>query len=196
MLVDLDSLITTGTRIHGGAGRSKPFKLIDAARRVASGGDPASLASEIRSTRRKILEVATADDPVQAVFKLDLATAAGDDMMAKSRKGLGQMLLGTLAERSFEESYRNIVQRDELRLEDSRLGRTDTDYRVFDERDRPVFRINIKFHGSPFRKAKELVGLDPHDCFALATYKIHCNWLPGCGLGSIYLDCTFSEDMA
>ena len=83
------------------------------------------------------------------------------------------MLLGTLAERCFEASYRNIVQTDELRLEDDRSGRTDTDYRVFNGQDRPVFRINIKFHGSPFRKAVELVNLAPNDCFALATYKIH-----------------------
>ena len=172
MLADLNSLIAAATAIYGDAEESKPFKLVDAANRVRSGSDPAALAAEIRSTRKRILEVAGADDPIQAVFKLDLAAAARDDMMAKARKGLGQMLLGTLAERSFEESYRNVVQRDELRLEDSRSGRTDTDYRVFDERDRPVFRINIKFHGSPFRKARELVGLDPHDCFALATYKI------------------------
>ena len=83
------------------------------------------------------------------------------------------MLLGTLAERCFETSYRNIVQTDELRLDDDRSGRTDTDYRVFNGQDRPVFRINIKFHGSPFRKAVELVDLTPDDCFALATYKIH-----------------------
>lgn len=38
---------------------------------------------------------------------------------------------------------------------------------------RPVFRINIKFHGARFRKAAAIVGLDPADCFALATYKIH-----------------------
>jgi hypothetical protein len=33
--------------------------------------------------------------------------------------------------------------------------------------------MNIKFHGSEFRMARELVGLDPKDCFALATYKIN-----------------------
>jgi len=36
----------------------------------------------------------------------------------------------------------------------------------------PVCRMNIKFHGTMFRRAQELVGLDPDDCFALATYKI------------------------
>jgi hypothetical protein len=32
--------------------------------------------------------------------------------------------------------------------------------------------VNIKFHGSLFKRAKEMVGLEPDDCFALATYKI------------------------
>ena len=39
--------------------------------------------------------------------------------------------------------------------------------------NRPVFRINIKFHGSPFRGSEDLVGLASGDCFALATYKIY-----------------------
>jgi hypothetical protein len=38
---------------------------------------------------------------------------------------------------------------------------------------RPVWRINIKFSGSLFRKAAAYVSLEPYDCFPLATYKIH-----------------------
>jgi hypothetical protein len=53
-----------------------------------------------------------------------------------------------------------------------REGRTDTDYRLHNGRGRPIYRVNIKFHGSPFRRAPEMVGLDSADCFALATYKI------------------------
>jgi hypothetical protein len=34
-------------------------------------------------------------------------------------------------------------------------------------------RLNIKFHGTLFRDAMRYVGLDPGDCFALATYKIN-----------------------
>src|SRR5262249_36554143 len=36
----------------------------------------------------------------------------------------------------------------------------------------PVFRLNIKFHGTLFQNAREMVGLEPEDCFALATYKV------------------------
>jgi hypothetical protein len=85
---------------------------------------------------------------------------------------LGQLLLGLLAERRFEEVYKSTLGTTELRLEDSRASRDDTDYRVLNGKGRPVFRINIKFHGSLFRNAREEVGLDTEDCFALATYKI------------------------
>lgn len=39
--------------------------------------------------------------------------------------------------------------------------------------ERPVCRFNIKFHGTLFKQAVDYVGLQPEDCFALATYKIH-----------------------
>jgi hypothetical protein len=72
----------------------------------------------------------------------------------------------------FETLYKHEIGNDDLKLEDSRTTRNETDYRVLDAGAHPVFRINIKFHGTQFRKAKELVGLEPEDCFALATYKI------------------------
>ncbi len=61
----------------------------------------------------------------------------------------------------------------ELELRDLRESRSDTDYRLYNGRGRPVYRVNIKFHGSLFRRAPEMVNLEPEDCFALATYKIH-----------------------
>ena len=173
MLTNLEDLLGAAARVYGIAEKPKPFALLEAVRRIGSGEEPGEIAREIRSTRKKVLEVTSADDPIRAVFKLSLADASAPEAISRARRGVGQMLLGTLAERCFETNYRNIVQTDELRLEDDRSGRTDTDYRVFNGQDRPVFRINIKFHGSPFRKAVELVGLTPNDCFALATYKIH-----------------------
>ena len=173
MLKDANSLIASAKTIFNSSETPKPFMLLEAAGRVRSGEDPAAIAREIRSTRRRVQEVAEATDPIRAVFGLGLSDAAGNDVLTKTRRGLGQMLVGTLAERSFEGTYRSVVRTDELRLEDDRAGRTDTDYRVYNGQDRPVFRINIKFHGSPFRKAVELVGLDTSDCFPLATYKIY-----------------------
>jgi hypothetical protein len=60
----------------------------------------------------------------------------------------------------------------DIRLLDQRERRTDTDYRLVNGQGRPLYRLNIKFHGAQFRNAKEYVGLDPSDCFPLATYKI------------------------
>ena len=173
MLTNVEDLLTSARKIFTSSQMPKPFALLEAASRVTHGEDPSNIAREIRSTRVKVQEVADATDPIRAVFGLSLTDASSHDVMAKTRRGVGQMLLGTLAERSFEAAYRNVVQTDQLRLEDDRAGRTDTDYRVFNGLDRPVFRINIKFHGSPFRKAIELVGLESADCFPLATYKIY-----------------------
>ena len=173
MLTNVDALLAIARKIFSASEIPKPFALLEAASRVAQGEDPSTIAREIRSTRAKVQEVADATDPIRAVFGLSLTDAFSDDVLAKTRRGVGQMLLGTLAERSFEATYRSIVQTDELRLEDDRAGRTDTDYRVYNGQDRPVFRINIKFHGSSFRRAAELVGLESSDCFPLATYKIY-----------------------
>ena len=173
MLTDLNGLLAVARQLYGVGDIPKPFALLEAVNRVESGEDASAIAKGIRSTRKKVLEVATAPDPISTVFDANLTTTGSEEALTKARRGIGQMLLGTLAERSFEATYRGVVQTDELRLEDDRSGRTDTDYRVFNGQDRPVFRINIKFHGSPFRKASDLVGLRPDDCFPLATYKIH-----------------------
>jgi len=86
---------------------------------------------------------------------------------------LGQLLVGRAAEMAFEDIYRSEMESHELELRDIRESRTDTDYRLYNGQGRPAYRINIKFHGSLFRRAPEFVGLEPEDCFALATYKIH-----------------------
>jgi hypothetical protein len=92
---------------------------------------------------------------------------------ARVRATIGQLIIGNLAERVFEDTYRDTVGTTELRLQDDRSGGGDTDYLVLNGQDRRVFRLNIKFHGSQFRNAEVLVGLAPEDCFALATYKIY-----------------------
>jgi len=82
------------------------------------------------------------------------------------------LIVGQCAEIIFEAMYKAHTHTTELELRDLREGRSDTDYRLYNGKGRPVYRINIKFHGSLFRRAKEMVGLEPEDCFALATYKI------------------------
>lgn len=96
-----------------------------------------------------------------------------ESLAAKGTQVLGQMLVGKCAEVAFEQIYRDEMHSSEFALRDLREGRSDTDYRLYNGGGRPVYRINIKFHGSQFRRAAEFVGLEPTDCFALATYKIH-----------------------
>jgi hypothetical protein len=60
----------------------------------------------------------------------------------------------------------------EFSFEDESAAGTETDLVVMDSKKRPAFRINIKAHGTFFREAKKMVGLEPDDAYALATYKI------------------------
>jgi hypothetical protein len=95
------------------------------------------------------------------------------DQAKKVRQTLGTLILGRAAEIAFEDIYQSAMGKSEFELVDMREGRSDTDYRLLNGGKRPLFRINIKFFGSNFRRGPELVGLDPEDCFPLATYKIH-----------------------
>ena len=81
-------------------------------------------------------------------------------------------MLGFLAEAHFEKSADHLLHAGGFRISDDRAESSDTDYRLLDSDNRPVCRLNIKFHGTLFRAAEEYVGLKPEDCFALATYKI------------------------
>jgi hypothetical protein len=83
------------------------------------------------------------------------------------------LVLGQAAELAFEDIYRSEMgQEVDFQLLDLREGYTDTDYRVLNGKGRAIYRLNIKFFGSVFRRGAELVGLEPDDCFPLATYKI------------------------
>jgi hypothetical protein len=93
-------------------------------------------------------------------------------LLKRAREGIAQMLQGLLAERHFESMALALIGVHGYTLEDQRVGRTDTDYRLIDPESRPLFRLNIKFHGTLFAAANEYVNLEPADCFALATYKI------------------------
>jgi hypothetical protein len=124
--------------------------------------------------RKRVVLLQGSHDPVTAAFGVDLSTTT-PKVQQRAHRGetmLGQLLLGTLAEQAFEAIYHRILGASEFRIDDYRESRNDTDYRVLNGGGRPLFRINSKFHGSLFRQAKDWVGLDPEDCFPLATYKI------------------------
>jgi hypothetical protein len=103
----------------------------------------------------------------------DIADQLTDSRLQSRRKGIAQMLLGTLAEQQFVKLAREVTGGRDFRIEDHVRARSDTDFRLFNGQDRPLLRMNIKFHGTLFRQAREQVDLEPEDCFALATYKIN-----------------------
>lgn len=136
-------------------------------------GEPIrSAARAARTTAATLDRIVRAEDRLMAA----LGVTAGEltpEGIRKARQILGNLLLGRAAEIAFETIYREVMRTNELELVDLREARNDTDYRVLNGQRRSVYRLNIKFHGSAFRRAPELVGLQPEDCFALATYKIY-----------------------
>jgi hypothetical protein len=173
LLQGMEDLQKVLARLYGEAPAPKPFLMLRSLERLQKGHPLQQLAKELRTTPKHLQALADAQDPVSRALGTDLATTASDDRMKKARAILGQLLLGVIAERAFEEIYKTTMATSELRLEDDRESRSDTDYRAINGLGRAVFRINIKFHGTLFRNATDLVGLDPADCFALATYKIY-----------------------
>jgi hypothetical protein len=154
--------------IFGNDPLPRPFDLLEiSSARLAEPGKKLSVAA-----RRLIEELRASGNPTLRALDLPADFAPEPRQRERVQTMLGQLLLGLLAERAFEAIYKQTLGTTELRLEDSRQARSDTDYRVLNGQGRPVFRMNIKFHGTLFRQARELVGLEPADCFALATYKI------------------------
>lgn len=167
-LHDLEDVLS---RVYPEGNAPKPLHLLRALRQVRWGTSVAEAAKAVQTTAANLSSVVEASDPVTRL--LGEPAIDHDAKADKVRATIGQLIIGNLAERVFEETYRRTVGTRDLQLQDDRSGGGDTDYLVRNGQGRQVFRLNIKFHGSQFRKAQELVGLAPEDCFALATYKIY-----------------------
>lgn len=88
------------------------------------------------------------------------------------RRRVAGLIVGKVSELEFEHRYRTVMKGQEFDFEDQSGAGTETDFLVLNGRRRRAFRINIKAHGTYFKEARRFVGLEPHDTFALATYKI------------------------
>lgn len=151
----------------------KPFHVLEGIENVKQGQSVKDAAKAVRTTSRALEALLDVRHPEYELLGLSPADLTEED---RNRAGviLGQLLIGQAAEMAFEDIYREgIGPGVEFKLVDLREGRSDTDYRVLNGRDRPIYRVNIKFFGSTFRRAEEMVGLQPDDCFPLATYKIY-----------------------
>lgn len=164
-----DFLRTVG-RIHGSSAWPSPLHVFQGLELLRSGEAMDVAARQVGTTTARLRRAQNARDPFLDVLGESLPPSSV--VVNERAPMLGNLVLGRAAEIVFEELYRREMPSTEFRLVDLREGRTDTDYRMYNGQDRPVYRINIKFHGARFRRAVELVGLEPKDCFALATYKI------------------------
>lgn len=150
----------------------RPLHVLQAARQVDRGQDLVAAARAAGTPRARLEAVVGSGSRVERVLGMRLGDVE-ERQRRRALQVLGQLLLGRCAELAFENIYRAEMHAHELELRDVRESRTDTDYRLYNGRGHPIYRINIKFHGARFRRAPELIGLPPEDCFALATYKIY-----------------------
>jgi hypothetical protein len=145
--------------------------LLEGLLRVRGGESVAEVSRMVRTTAAKLSEVAASRTPIAEILGISSRNLMETDFQ-RQRQMLGQLLLGKCAELAFEDIYRQEIDTEDFDLVDLREGRSDTDYRLVNGQGRYLYRINIKYFGSIFRRAADLVGLDPSDCFPLATYKI------------------------
>jgi hypothetical protein len=128
-------------------------------------------AESVGVTERRLAAAVQSEDSLGFVLGESEAKAKPNDV-TRRRNLVGQLIVGRAAEVVFEEIYQRELGSSEFTIADHRLSRSETDYRMLDGSQRPVYRLNIKFFGSLFRAAQQYVKLDPEDCFPLATYKI------------------------
>src|SRR5690606_13074163 len=102
-----------------------------------------------RTTRTRIERLAASNDLVGDL--LGPLPEADDELRARIRATLGQLMIGRMAEQVFEHLWLSALGDEDLRLRDDRVARTDTDFLVEDSSGHHVFRLNIKFHGATFR---------------------------------------------
>lgn len=151
----------------------REVRQVFAINRILNGEPTDRVCAELRLQRRGIEDLVGRIGAQGLAGLVPLAERTTEALLTRYRLGIAQMLLGALAERRFEEISAEITGGGVLRIEDHRLARGDTDYRLLNGQGNPICRLNIKFHGTLFRDARRYVGLDPEDCFALATYKIN-----------------------
>lgn len=158
--------------LYGDEGWPKPLHQVRGTRLVDNGVELKEAAKSVGTTTRSLTRVLDANDRLKAATGCSVREV---DLPHRQRaiRTLGQLLVGRAAERAFEDAFKEEMESEEFDLRDLRGSRTDTDYRLHNGQGRPIYRINIKFHGALFKRAPEIVGLDPEDCFALATYKVH-----------------------
>jgi hypothetical protein len=165
---DQENLVRLLTDLYGAEPWPKPLHLLRGVVLVEQGQSRKDAARAVGTTEVNLARVLASKDRVKSIVG-ESQTPPTEAELERKRGVLGQLLLGRAAEVAFEDIYKKDVGTAEFRLVDQRRTRSDTDYRMLNGSGRPVWRINIKFHGSVFRKSADYVGLRTDDCFPLAT---------------------------
>lgn len=165
-----EKLVEILNRLYPSTRWPKPFNLFQGLLLLESGEPLNSAARQVGTVANQLRKFS---DSSQFVSSILHEHPPNDSHRRSTRQIIGNLIVGKCAEISFEEIYKEHTHTTELELRNLTEARSDTDYRLLNGKGRPVYRVNIKYHGSLFRRAREMVGLEPNDCFALATYKIH-----------------------
>lgn len=150
----------------------KPFHLIQGALLVKDGAPVDEVARTVRTTKARLQTIMESDDPVETALRVREADVS-EPALSKLRRNIGQLVLGRAAELAFDDICHDGIDPTEYSMKDVREGRTNTDYRLLNGGGRPLYRFNVKYFGSIFRRGAEMVNLESTDCFPLATYKIY-----------------------
>ena len=137
--------------------------LIQGALLVEAGIDVAEAARSVGTTAARLRDVATNPDPVEAVIGLREDKVPADALLRLKRR-IGELVRGRAAEIAFEDICKAAIDPAEYSMTDVRESRNNTDYRLLNGGGRPLFRVNVKFIGSVFRRA-EIVGLTLRTAF-------------------------------
>lgn len=167
-----ENIVGVLTGLFGSDRWPKPLNRLQGLQRIQAGESASAAAKAVGTSIALLQKLETSADPLTDL----LGITSGDtpaNLIERTTLILGQLLLGRCGEMAFETIYAEEMGTTDIDLIDLRESRSDTDYRLRNGQGRYLYRMNIKFHGARFRRAKDLVGLDPEDCFPLATYKIH-----------------------
>jgi hypothetical protein len=132
----------------------KPLHLIQGALLVEAGTDPTEAARIVGTTRARVETVSNSGDPVGSALGVRESDVS-EDALKKLRRNVGQLVLGRAAEIAFEDICRAGIDHNEFAISDLRTGRTNTDYRLLNGSSRPLYRFDVKFFGSVFRRGAE-----------------------------------------
>src|ERR1700674_4298258 len=134
----LEEVLGVIEKLYPTQGAPKEFLLLQGVAQVQGGAEPREIARRVRTTQANLMRLAKSDDPILTIYGMSYDAAGSSPVNVKARRGIGQILLGQVAEEAFELIYKRALGTHDLVLEDARGARNDTDYRVFNGLGRPV----------------------------------------------------------